>query len=1019
MLAYRFGVAFLFAGLLLRCTPGPAQTIPWVLPWNDATKSLTDFSALNTSITTNRVGVDTNGHFVVNGSRVRFLGVNFAGDSPFTPTNYTEGVAARLAKCGINCIRFHHMDASWAYNGGLLSYTSTSSTNFNATNLERLHFMVSRLKARGIYSDINLLVGRQYRFGDGLGTEVTNGMDWKTAHALGFFYAPALALQKDYARKLLTPTNRFTGLSLAQDPAVAFVEILNENGIIQQWYDGNLDTLAARYSTNLQARWNNWLYTRYTNDAAMLAAWRVVDQPLGTNLLANGNFSNNLAGWNLEQHGVAGAAFTRTYDFTNSQPCIRVTVTNTDTLDWYIQINYPNLALDSNQVYTVSYQAKSSPATNVSASIMQAHASWAGLGYNRSLSLTTNWQQFANTFQPSASDTNARVGFGSMGTKLATFWYADVRLQRGGQLGTLPSGASLAAQTVPNLSYSATGYQGTREARRDWLQFLRELEYAYYDEMAAYLRTNIGYPGLIFGTIMANSPATVQSRLDVIDGHAYWQHPQFPGTAWDSVNWYQSNISMVNTLGDDNTLAGLARQRIKGKPFTVTEYQHPSPNYYGGEGPLMLAAYAALQDWDGLWLFDYGYGTPAAATGYVRSYFEIGQHPTKLVNLALAANLFRRGDARPATREYTMALTPETELDTLLSSSAWSLFSSSKLGMSGKWAFNSRINTAVGTNAAGLTTAPVAPTGSVMTSDTGELCWDLTQPTNGLLTINTARTKGLIGYADNRAVSLGGLTFQPGATRLGWCTLAATLLRGEAFTNDCTALVAATGWWENTGQVWTDSTKTSVANNWGQAPVLAEVVPFSLTLPVGTNCVRVWALDETGQRKLELPVTGTSVSTTFTATTNSGTVWYELQVARWTASFDLWRLRYFTESELTNSAVSGAAAAPDGDRMANLWKYYLGLPGKSPAAATNYPVGGLFQPAGRSYLSFTYLCDPLATDVACTPEVSTNLHSWLAGSAYTAESRSPAGELEQVTVWDLLPMGAGARHFLRLKLDWP
>ena len=202
MLAYRFGVAFLFAGLLLRCTHGPAQTIPWVLPWNDATKSLTDFSALNTSITTNRVGADTNGHFVVNGSRVRFLGVNFAGDSPFTPTNYTEGVAARLAKFGVNCIRFHHMDASWAYNGGLLSYTAASSTNFNATNLERLHFMVSRLKAHGIYSDINLLGGRHYRFGDGLGTEVTNGMDWKTAHALGFFYGHdpnVLALGADEA----------------------------------------------------------------------------------------------------------------------------------------------------------------------------------------------------------------------------------------------------------------------------------------------------------------------------------------------------------------------------------------------------------------------------------------------------------------------------------------------------------------------------------------------------------------------------------------------------------------------------------------------------------------------------------------------------------------------------------------------------------------------------------------------------------------------------------------------------
>ena len=33
------------------------------------------------------------------------------------------------------------------------------------------------------------------------------------------------------------------GLTLAQDPAVSFVEIINENGIIQKWYDGGLDRL--------------------------------------------------------------------------------------------------------------------------------------------------------------------------------------------------------------------------------------------------------------------------------------------------------------------------------------------------------------------------------------------------------------------------------------------------------------------------------------------------------------------------------------------------------------------------------------------------------------------------------------------------------------------------------------------------------------------------------------------------------------------------------------------------------
>jgi hypothetical protein len=270
-----FGAVVLLLGFGL--VHGSAQTIPWVLPWNDSTNSLTDFSSLNGPIGTNRLAVDSSGHFVANGSRVRFLGVNFAGDSPFMPTNNAEAVAARLAKFGINGVRFHHMDAPWAYGGGLLSYTSSSSTNFNASQLERVHYLVSRLKAHGIYADINLLVGREYRYGDGLGYSVTNIADWKDSHVLGFFYPPALALHKDYATKLLTPTNRFTGLPLAKDPGVGFVEIINENGILQKWYDGGLDNLPAAYSTNLQARWNDRLTTKYTNDANLSAAWKIVN----------------------------------------------------------------------------------------------------------------------------------------------------------------------------------------------------------------------------------------------------------------------------------------------------------------------------------------------------------------------------------------------------------------------------------------------------------------------------------------------------------------------------------------------------------------------------------------------------------------------------------------------------------------------------------------------------------------------------------------------------------------------
>lgn len=251
-----------------------------------------------------------------------------------------------------------------------------------------------------------------------------------------------------------------------------------------------------------------------------------------------------------------------------------------------------------------------------------------------------------------------------------------MRFQPGGRLGTLPDGATLASANLPTIRYSGSGFNGTTAARRDWVRFLRDLENAYYDAMVGHIRNTLGYAGLIFGTIMANSPATVQTRLDVIDGHAYWQHPQFPNRPWDSVDWYVPNISMVNTLDSDNTLAGLARQRIKGKPFTVTEYQHSSPNYYGAEGPVLLAAYGALQDWDGLWLFDYGHGHDTVPMGYVRGFFEVGQHPSKMANLLLAANLFRRGDVQAARQEFTMKLTPEREIDLVRNTYAWSLFTS-------------------------------------------------------------------------------------------------------------------------------------------------------------------------------------------------------------------------------------------------------------------------------------------------------------------------------------------------------
>jgi hypothetical protein len=257
---------------------------------------------------------------------------------------------------------------------------------------------------------------------------------------------------------------------------------------------------------------------------------------------------------------------------------------------------------------------------------------------------------------------------------------------------------------------------------------------------------------------------------------------------------------------------------------------------------------------------------------------------------------------------------------------------------------------------------------------------------------------------------LGELTFTPGSNQLGWCTLGATLTRGTSFTN-------ANGWWENTGQVWKNANKDSVGNQWGGPPILVEVVPFTLTLPVGTNRVSAWALDERGQRKATLPITGTGTNSVISIGTSAASIWYELEVSRYLAGFELWRATNFTSTELTNSTISGENAAPAGDGVPNLLKYYLGLPAKALASPEQLPRGSLLVLSNLLFLAMTYERDKAAVDVGCVAEVSPDLANWFSGAAYTAiADLTDLGWRERVTVRDLTPVDAASARFIRLRL---
>jgi hypothetical protein len=121
---------------------------------------------------------------------------------------------------------------------------------------------------------------------------------------------------------------------------------------------------------------------------------------------------------------------------------------------------------------------------------------------------------------------------------------------------------------------------------------------------------------------------------------------------------------------------------------------------------------------------------------------------------------------------------------------------------------------------------------------------------------------------------------------------------------------------------------------------------------------------------------------------------------------------------MSNQNLSGAGAAPDGDQMVNLWKYYLGLPGRTPAPSSRFPSGALLFVTNTPFLSMNYTCDALANDVTFLPQVSPDLLNWFSGPTFTRIERvQNLGALENITIRSLSPVPSAQEQFLRLLLQ--
>lgn len=94
----------------------------------------------------------------------------------------------------------------------------------------------------------------------------------------------------------------------------------------------------------------------------------------------------------------------------------------------------------------------------------------------------------------------------------------------------------------------------------DWLTFLWDTESAYWIGMYHFLKEDLKMKCPEVGTAAGYSPALMQAQLDVVDAHAYWHPPTFPGKAWDISDWYVVNQTMAGA-SDGGCITGLAGYR--------------------------------------------------------------------------------------------------------------------------------------------------------------------------------------------------------------------------------------------------------------------------------------------------------------------------------------------------------------------------------------------------------------------------------------------------------------------------
>ena len=672
-------------------------------------------------------------------------------------------------------------------------------------------------------------------------------------------------MQKEYARDLLTHKNPYTNTAYAQEPAVAFVEVNNENTLIRNWDD--LLEMPEPFKGALLEQWNNYLKERFHSTDDLKKAWGTVQEPLGDELLVNGDFSSGTEHWTMETGTIAEGKLETVKDsgIHYDQNVLSVTTTKPGEESWNLQLHQLGLTLESGAPYTLKFWARSDEERSINVGVRLQKSPWRFQGLQKTVKLAKKWQEFSFVFV--ARDTEpgfTRLSFGFR-NQMGRFLFANVSLKRGGTIGLF------ADESIEAGNIAIPPADALEGMRKSFWDFLVAAEMSYSEEMVKFLKDELDVQGLVSVTQASYGGLAGiyrEAKLsDYIDMHSYWQHPRFPNRPWSGTDWNIPNTSMVRDQ-QGGTLTRLALHRVKGMPFTVSEYDHPAPSGYSAELFPMLASFAAFQDWDGIYQFCYG-GRDWDGR-QISGYFSLNGHPGKLAFMPIAAAMFRMNGVSSGSTANVLHVPNDQIIPQLTSNGTNARAAWAEAGASDALPILSPVAVDFRDGEISLSEEVAEPSGK-WTSDTEQIAWDIDRQT-ALYTVNSPTVRAAVGYLGGRSVTLGDVEIEMQPSDSNWASIAIAALDGKPIRESDRVLLVAAGRVENTNMGWNED-RTSVSDKWGTEPTVAEGITLDVSLS-GVDALRVQSLDGAGAPKDDVPCEISNGKATFSIGAQYETLWY-------------------------------------------------------------------------------------------------------------------------------------------------